>query len=137
MRTFRTATQDMIERRLNELVPSIAAAFGATASLKYERVYPPTINHDAQAELAAQVAEALIGTDNVVRNLPPSMGAEDFSFMLQARPGAFARLGQGGAEGGCFLHNSRYDFNDAVIPLGGAYLAALAERSLRRAAEAR
>ena len=137
VRTFRTATQDMIERRLNELVPSIAAAFGATASLKYERVYPPTINHDAQAQLAAEVAEALIGPGNVVRNLPPSMGAEDFSFMLQARPGAFARLGQGGAEGGCFLHNSRYDFNDAVIPLGGAYLAALALRSLGSAPEPR
>jgi len=97
VRTFRTATQDMIERRLNELVPSIAAAFGTTATVKYERVYPPTINHDAQAELAARVAEDLVGAGNVVRNLPPSMGAEDFSFMLQERPGAFARLGQGGA----------------------------------------
>jgi hippurate hydrolase len=130
VRTFHPATQDLIERRLNELVPAIAAAFGATATLSYERVYPPTINHEAEANLAADVADALIGRDNVVRNLPPSMGAEDFSFMLQARPGAFARLGQGGAEGGCFLHNSRYDFNDAVIPLGGAYLAALAERAL-------
>jgi len=63
----------------------------------------------------------------VVRNLDPSMGSEDFSFMLQAKPGAMARLGQGGAEGGCFLHNSVYDFNDAVIPLGAGYLAALAE----------
>ena len=78
-----------------------------------------------KAGIAAEVAESLVGPDNVVRDLPPSMGAEDFSFMLQVRPGAFARLGQGGAEGGCFLHNSRYDFNDAVIPLGGAYLAAL------------
>jgi hippurate hydrolase len=130
-RSFRPATQDMIERRLNELVRSIAAAFGASATLRYERVYPPTINHDAEAEIAAQVAEGMVGRDNVVRNLPPSMGAEDFSFMLEQRPGAFARLGQGGAEGGCFLHNSRYDFNDAVIPLGAAYLAALAERSLR------
>jgi hippurate hydrolase len=130
VRTFRTSTQDLIERRLNELVPSIAAAFGARAHVRYERVYPPTVNHDAQAELAAQVAEGLVGSDNVVRNLPPSMGAEDFSFMLQARPGAFARLGQGGAEGGCFLHNSQYDFNDAVIPLGGAYLAGLAQRAL-------
>ena len=64
------------------------------------------------------MAENLIGRENVVRNLDPSMGSEDFSFMLQAKPGAFARLGQGGLEGGCFLHNSRYDFNDAVIPLG-------------------
>jgi hippurate hydrolase len=66
----------------------------------------------------------------VVRDLPPSMGAEDFSFMLEARPGAFARLGQGGADRGAFLHSSRYDLNDAVIPLGGAFLARLAERAL-------
>ena len=110
VRTFRPATQDMIERRLTELVPSIAAAFGAKATLKYERVYPATINHDRRGEFAADVAEALVGRDNVVRNLDPSMGSEDFSFMLQAKPGAFARLGQGGAEGGCFLHNSTLRF---------------------------
>ena len=130
VRTFRPATQDMIERRLSELVPSIAAAFGATATLKYERVYPATINHAVQAEFATAVAEALIGPDNVVRNLDPSMGSEDFSFMLLEKPGAFARLGQGGVESGCFLHNSKYDFNDAVIPLGAGYLAALAETAM-------
>jgi len=129
-RTFRKATQDMLERRLGELVPAIAAALGARATLKYERVYPATINHDREATFAADVAEALVGKDNVVRNLDPSMGSEDFSFMLQAKPGAFARLGQGGAEGGCFLHNSTYDFNDDVIPLGAGYLASLAERAM-------
>jgi len=130
VRTFRSQTQDAIERRLNELVHSIAAAFGATATLKYERVYPATINSEREAEFAARVADTLIGPDNVVRDLEPSMGSEDFSFMLQHRPGAYARLGQGGAEGGCFLHNSRYDFNDEVIPLGAGYLAALAEHAL-------
>jgi len=130
VRTFRPATQDMIEVRLKELVQSIAAAFGARATLRYERVYPATINHDREAMFAADVAAYLIGIDNVERNLAPSMGAEDFSFMLQAKPGAFARLGQGGAEGGCFLHNSTYDFNDAVIPLGAGYLAALAEAAM-------
>jgi amidohydrolase len=130
VRTFRPATQDMIERRLSEMVPAIAAAFGATATLAYERIYPATINHAAQAEFAATVAEALVGRGNVVRNLDPSMGAEDFSFMLLERPGAFARLGQGGIESGSFLHNSRYDFNDAVIPLGAGYLAALAESAM-------
>ena len=130
VRTFRPATQDMIEKRLTELVAAIGAAFGAVATLKYERVYPATINHDRQAMFAADVATALVGADNVVRNLDPSMGSEDFSFMLQAKPGAFARLGQGGAEGGCFLHNSKYDFNDAVIPLGAGYLAALAETAM-------
>ena len=130
VRTFRPRTQDMIEARLRELVGSIAAAFGARAQLTYERVYPPTINHDADAQFAADVAETLIGRENVVRNLDPSMGAEDFSFMLQAKPGAFARLGQGGAEHGCFLHSSRYDFNDSVLPLGAGYLAALAEQAM-------
>ena len=130
VRTFRPATQDMIEKRLTDLVHSIAAAFGARATLHYERVYPATINHYREAMFAADVAETLIGRDNVVRNLDPSMGAEDFSFMLQAKPGAFARLGQGGAEGGCFLHNSTYDFNDAVIPLGAGYLAAIAEAAM-------
>jgi hippurate hydrolase len=130
VRTFRPATQDLIERRLRELVGSIAAAFGASATLQYERIYPATVNHLREAMFAADVAEQLVGRDNVVRNLDPSMGSEDFAFMLQAKPGAFARLGQGGAEGGCFLHNSTYDFNDAVIPLGAGYLAALAETAM-------
>jgi len=130
VRTFRPATQDLIERRLHEMIPAIAAAFGAKATLKYERVYPATINHDAETAFAMQVAEGLIGQDNVIRNLDPSMGSEDFAFMLQAKPGAFARLGQGGVEGGCFLHSSLYDFNDAVIPLGAGFLASLAERAM-------
>ncbi|MEJ7670169.1 MAG: M20 aminoacylase family protein [Casimicrobiaceae bacterium] len=132
VRTFRPATQDLIEKRLSELVPSIAAAFGATATLKYERLYPATVNSTLEAEFAATVADALVGRDNVIRDLEPSMGSEDFSFMLQQRPGAYARLGQGGSgEGnGCFLHNTGYDFNDEVIPLGAGYLAALTEAAL-------
>ena len=134
VRTFSARTQDNIERRLAELVHSIAAAFGATATLKYERVYPATVNATREAEFAARVADALVGPENVVRDLELSMGSEDFSFMLQRRPGAYARLGQGGAEGGCFLHNTRYDFNDDVIPVGAGYLAALAEAALPLAA---
>jgi len=130
VRTFRPATQDLIERRLGELVPTLATALGARATVKYERIYPATINHPREAHLAMDVAEALVGRDKVVRNLDPSMGSEDFSFMLQAKPGAMARLGQGGAEGGCFLHNSTYDFNDDVIPLGAGFLAAIAERAM-------
>jgi hippurate hydrolase len=130
VRTFNARTQDHIERRLAELVHSIAAAFGATATLKYDRVYPATVNSAREAEFAARVADTLVGPENVVRDLEPSMGSEDFSFMLQRRPGAYARLGQGGAEGGCFLHNTRYDFNDEVIPIGAGYLAALAEAAL-------
>jgi hippurate hydrolase len=136
VRTFRPATQDLIERRLGELVPAIAAALGARATLKYERIYPATINHPREAHLAMDVAEKLVGRDNVVRNLDPSMGSEDFSFMLQAKPGAMARLGQGGADLGCFLHNSTYDFNDEVIPLGAGFLAAIAERAMPLAQQA-
>jgi hippurate hydrolase len=130
VRTFKPSVQDTIEQRLTELVGSIGAAFGAKATLRYERVYPATVNHDAPAAFALEVAESLVGAANVVRNLDPSMGSEDFSFMLQAKPGAFARLGQGGADRGAFLHSSTYDFNDAVIPLGAGYLAALAERAM-------
>jgi hippurate hydrolase len=132
VRTFHTATQDMVERRLTDLAHSIAAAFGATARVTYQRIYPATINTDAEAIFAGNVAASVVGEANVVRDLPPSMGSEDFSFMLQARPGAYARLGQGGAgEGhGAFLHDTRYDFNDDVIPIGAAYLASLAERAM-------
>ena len=122
----------MIEKRLAQIVHSIAAAFGATARLDYQRVYPATINTDAEAVFAANVAASLVGEANVVRDLAPSMGSEDFSFMLQQRPGAYARLGQGG-DGighGCFLHNSGYDFNDDVIAVGAGYLSALAERAM-------
>ena len=75
---------------------------------------------------AADVAQSLLGRDHVDREMDPSMGAEDFSFMLQVKPGAYLRLGQGG-EGSCFLHNSRYDFNDEVLPLGAALHAGLVE----------
>jgi hippurate hydrolase len=130
VRTFQHSVQTLIEQRLTELVQSTARAFGGEASVKYERIYPATINHAPQYEHAARVAEELVGRERVVRHMPPSMGAEDFAFMLHVKPGCYVRLGQGGAEGGCWLHNSRYDFNDAVIPLGAGYLAALAERRM-------
>ena len=127
VRTFSPDVQDLVEQRLTELVESTARAFGAEGRTIYERIYPATINHAAQARFAGDVAAQLVGEDNVVRDLAPSMGAEDFSFMLRARPGCYLRLGQGGGPSNCFLHNSRYDFNDAVIPLGAAFFAALAE----------
>ena len=131
-RTFKATVQDTIEERLRELVTSVAAALGAKATLNYERLYPATINSTPEALFAADVADGVVGRGNVIRDLDPSMGAEDFSFMLQQRPGAYARLGQGGAGDGhgCFLHDTRYDFNDAVIPIGAGYLASLAERSM-------
>jgi hippurate hydrolase len=129
VRTFDPAAQDLIEKRLNELCSGIAQSFGATASVHYERIYPATINTPAEAKFAADVAASLVGESHVKRNMEPSMGAEDFSFMLQAKPGAYLRLGQGG-EGSCFLHNSQYDFNDDVLPLGSALFASLVERAM-------
>jgi amidohydrolase len=129
VRTFRREVQEMIEERLARLVDSVAMAFGATASLHYQRNYPATVNTPREAHFAADAAAALVGEDRVIRQLPPSMGAEDFSFMLQVRPGAYLRLGQGG-DGGCFLHSSRYDFNDEILPLGSALFASLVERAM-------
>ncbi len=141
VRTFKPAVQNLVERRLHELCAAVAQGFGATATVKYERIYPATINSPAEFATAAAVADDLVGAANVVRDLEPSMGSEDFSFMLQVKPGAYLRLGQGeqmpdgdgasvGGAGSRFLHNSCYDFNDSVLPLGSALFAGLVERSL-------
>ena len=129
VRTFNPDVQELVERRLHELCSAIALGFGASATVTFERVYPATINTLEEAVFAGDVAESIVGAGNLVRNMEPSMGAEDFSFMLQAKPGAYLRLGQGG-EGSCFLHNSRYDFNDDVLPLGSALHASLAEQAM-------
>ena len=132
VRTFRPEVQDMVERRLHELCGAIARSFGATATVTFERSYPATVNTPAQAQFAGDVAAGLVGEDKVNRQLEPSMGAEDFSFMLQQRPGAYMRLGQGGGEGPHTqpLHNTGYDFNDDVLPLGSALFASLVEAGL-------
>ena len=129
VRTFRPEVQALIERRLAELSSAVALGLGATAVVRYERIYPATINSPAEANFAADVAESLVGADHVVRDMEPSMGAEDFSFMLQSKPGAYMRIGQGG-EGSCFLHNGRYDFNDDILPLGSALHASIIEQSM-------
>ena len=129
VRTFNPDVQELVERRLHELCSAIALGFGASATVTFDRVYPATINTLDEAVFACDVAESIVGAGNLVRNMEPSMGAEDFSFMLQAKPGAYLRLGQGG-EGSCFLHNSRYDFNDDVLPLGSALHASLAEQAM-------
>ncbi|MBB1072808.1 amidohydrolase [Rhodoferax sp. 4810] len=132
VRTFKPEVQALIEQRLGELCSGIAQSFGASAQVTFERRYPPTINTPAEAQFAGDVAESLVGAANVVRDLEPSMGAEDFSFILRVKPGAYMRLGQGEANGvgGCFLHNSRYDFNDEVLPLGAALHASLVEQGM-------
>ena len=129
VRTFNPVVQELVERRLQELCSAIALGFGASATVTFDRLYPATINTPDEAVFAGDVAESIVGAANLVRDMEPSMGAEDFSFMLQARPGAYLRLGQGG-EGSCFLHNSRYDFNDEVLPLGSALHASLAEQAM-------
>ncbi len=127
VRTFSAEVQALIEKRLAELCSAVALGLGATATVQFERIYPATINTSEEARFAGDVATALVGPEHVVRDMEPSMGAEDFSFMLQTRPGAYMRIGQGG-EGSCFLHNSRYDFNDDILPLGSALHASLAEQ---------
>ena len=100
--------------------------------MHYERVYPATVNTVPEAQFAADVAARLVGEEHVVRHMTPSMGGEDFAFMLQAKPGAYMRIGQGQPAKGLShpLHNSRYDFNDAILPLGAALHASLIEAAL-------
>ena len=132
VRTYSTSVQAHIEQRLTHLCQGIAQGFGATAKVHYERVYPATVNTVPEAHFAADVAARLVGEEHVVRHMTPSMGGEDFAFMLQAKPGAYMRIGQGQPALGRShpLHNSRYDFNDAILPLGAALHASLIEAAL-------
>ncbi|OWQ83547.1 amidohydrolase [Roseateles aquatilis] len=127
VRSFKPEVQQLLEERMTRLVESVALGFGASAKVDYQRLYPATINSAPQADFAVRVAQWLVGAENVDDKLPPSMGSEDFAFMLQARPGAYLRLGQGGP---CGLHQPRYDFNDEILPLGSALFAALVEHGL-------
>jgi hippurate hydrolase len=132
VRTYSATVQDQIEDRLRALCTGIAQGFGASAELHYERTYPATVNTVPEAEFACNVAASLVGEDKVWRNMLPSMGGEDFSFMLQSVPGAYIRIGQGlpHGPGPHPLHNSRYDFNDDILPLGAALHANLVEQAL-------
>jgi hippurate hydrolase len=133
-RSVRPELRDLLERRLGELSSGIAAAHGAAATLDYRRRYPPTVNHAAEAAFAAEVAAEICGPDKVSSTYPATMGAEDFSYMLNARPGAMLWLGNGPGEGGCYLHNPHYDFNDEALPIGASFFARLAERFLAKGA---
>jgi len=136
-RAFKAEVQDMIERRIAQLVQGIAAAHGASAEFRYDRRYPPTVNSPDETEIAADVAAEIVGRDNVLRNLAPVMGAEDFGWMLKEKPGCYIWVGNGtGAgvgEGGCMVHNPRYDFNDRILPIGASYFARLVEHVLKAA----
>jgi len=130
VRSFRPETRDLAEQKVKLIAAKTAEALGASAEVEYARGYPATVNSEREARFAASVGERIFGKGNVITDAEPTMGGEDFSYMLQARPGAYVWLGQGGGPGGCFLHNPNFDFNDEVIPLGAGYLAALVEEAL-------
>jgi amidohydrolase len=126
-RSLTPEVRDLLERRMHEVVTGTAQLYGATAKLTYKRDYPVTRNHERQAAFAASVAAQVVGSQHVDDHAAPVMGAEDFSFMLEARPGAFIFVGNGDTPG---LHHPAYDFNDEVIPVGTSYWVKLVETAL-------
>jgi hippurate hydrolase len=126
-RSLTNEVQDLLERRVGEVVEGVARLHGAKAKLTYNRGYPVTRNHPAQTAFAASVAGEVVGPDRVDEDVVPVMGAEDFSFMLNARPGAFIFVGNGDSAG---LHHPEYDFNDDAIPIGASYWVRLVERAM-------
>jgi amidohydrolase len=126
-RSLSPDVRDLLEKRLHEVVEGTARIYGATAKLNYRRGYPVLENHERQTAFAASVAGEIVGKDKVDTAMAPVMGAEDFSYMLQARPGAFIFVGNGNSAG---LHNPAYDFNDEAIPVGTSYWARLVETAM-------
>ena len=127
VRTFNPDIQDLVIERMRQVVNSTAAMFGASINLDYERGYPVTRNHEQETEIAAVIASEIAGRERVNRAIAPMMGAEDFSYMLNERPGSFIFIGNGNSAG---LHHPAYDFNDAVIPHGVSYWARLVEAGM-------
>jgi hippurate hydrolase len=126
-RSLAADVRDLLEKRLHVVVESTAAAHGGKAKLTYKRGYPVLVNHEDQTEFAASIASQIAGSDKVDTSLPPMMGAEDFSYMLNARPGAFIWIGNGDSAG---LHHPSYNFNDEAIPFGTSYWVRLVETAL-------
>jgi hippurate hydrolase len=135
VRTFTVEVLDMIEQRMREISQGICTAMGASCDFQFVRNYPPTVNHAAEAEFMRQVMADMVGPENVTPQ-EPTMGAEDFAYMLQACPGAYAFIANGDGvhremghgAGPCTLHNPSYDFNDELIPLGGTLWVRLVEK---------
>ncbi len=134
VRTLSPATRDQVRTALEELCQGASRGYGVEIELEYRPGYPPTTNDGAEAERCAAAAARVAGAQRVHRNLPPSMGAEDFAYFLEARPGCYVWLGNGEAAGDCRLHNPRYDFNDALLPIGAAYWQAVVAAALPLAA---
>ncbi|MEX5577667.1 M20 aminoacylase family protein [Pseudophaeobacter sp. A-200-2] len=126
VRTFDPEVQDMVMRRMEEIVAGQAVSYGVEATLDYEVGYPATINDADKADFAVGVAREIVGEDRVVPDATRDMGAEDFSYMLNARPGAYLYIGQGDTAG---LHHPKYDFNDAIAPVGASFFVRLVERA--------
>jgi amidohydrolase len=131
-RSFDHVVRDALEPAIRRIAEGVCAALGASARMRYERRYPPTVNSPAETERAAATAAALVGGDNVRRDLLPSMGAEDFACFLERKPGAYIWIGNGAAANQAMLHNPHYDFNDEILALGASYWARLAETALEK-----
>ncbi len=129
-RAMRPAARKQIHDQLENITHNVAAAHGCTAEIELFAGYPPTVNHQAEAGRAASVAAEIAGQDKVFMNMPPSMAAEDFAYMLEERPGAYIWLGAGEAQAGKMLHNSLYDFNDEILSTGTSYWVRLVETEL-------
>ena len=132
VRTFLPETRNEIPSRILKVSEGVCAALGASCELNFINGYPATVNSVPETDISAKAAIDLVGEDKVVRNPTPSMASEDFSYMLEARPGCYVWLGIGPGEGehGCTLHSPHYDFNDEVLPTGAAYWATLVENEL-------
>ncbi|QNB09003.1 amidohydrolase [Herbaspirillum frisingense] len=139
VRTFSLPVLDLIERRMQEIAEHTAAAFDATVDFRFNRNYPPLSNHAAETAFAVEVLTEQFGADHVDAHTEPTMGAEDFAFMLQHKPGCYVFLGNGDGGhrdhghglGPCNLHNPSYDFNDDLLPIGATYWVRLAEKFLQ------
>jgi hippurate hydrolase len=128
IRSFDAAVRDQLEQRIKALVNAHVQGYGGEVTIQYERGYPVLVNSEAETAFARLVAEELVGVEQVVAPFPPVPGSEDFAYYLQHKPGCFLRLGNG--EGGAMLHHPKYDFNDAILPVGAAYWTRLVERYL-------
>jgi amidohydrolase len=127
VRTLSPAVRELVKTRVREVVEGTAKLYGAKADLSYNAGYPVLVNDEARTAFAAEIADEIAGTDKVDRDTPPLMGAEDFAYMLEERPGAFIYVGNGDS---AMLHHPAYDFNDDAIPVGTSYWVRLAERAL-------
>ncbi|MFN8439464.1 MAG: M20 aminoacylase family protein [Caldilineaceae bacterium] len=128
-RSYTPSAQDTLDAGIHRISAGIAASYGLEVKSRFRRGYPPTINSADEAEFARQVLERLVGSERVLTHLKPLMTAEDFSYMLQVRPGAYIWIGNGDSAG---LHTGHYDFNDAALPFGAAYWVCLAESALQK-----